>query len=102
MGSKKMRMYLMPTLSDKQKLDRLDLSLNEIDADALTFGKKYNEVMIDEALFYLRKDGVKARCMKNPDGSWSTFETARTKSKRFVVERRRGGRESVSRNEIVI
>ena len=67
MGSKKMRMYLMPTLNDKQKLDRLDFALNEVGTARMEFGKKCNEVMIDEAWFYLRKDGRKVRMMKNPD-----------------------------------
>ena len=50
----------------------------------LEFGTKYDEVMIDEAWYYLRANGQRVRMIKNEDGTWSSFETIRTRSKAHI------------------
>lgn len=87
LGVKERRQYLHPTLNRGHKIDRLDWTLNEIEENAqgcLNFSDNYNAVHIDEAFYYLRKDGARVKMYKKQNGVYQTFETVRTKSKRFV------------------
>ena len=84
LGTKRLNSYLFPTLTNKQKFNRIDFALNEVGVPSMKFGEKLDEVMIDEAWYYLRTDGTRIRMLKNPDGTWSTFEVERTRNKRYL------------------
>ena len=88
LGTKKLRQYIHPTLTLKQKVNRMDWVLNEVknpeNLDSLCFIDNFNTVHLDEAWYYMRVDGRAVRMLKNADGTWSTFETVRSRSKRYI------------------
>ena len=87
LGSKHMVQYLQPTLNRGHLLNRLDWTINEtvvLSDGTVTFTDNRNTVHADEAWYYLRRDGTKVRMMKLQNGEYQTFETVRTKSKRYI------------------
>ena len=86
-GAKHAASYLKPTLTTAHMLNRLDWVINEATANVngdISFTDNYNTVHIDEAWYYMRRGGTRARMMRLPNGEHQTFETNRTKSKRYI------------------
>ena len=77
-------MCCVTAMHNSTELPSLTLLVGE--RSQLSFRRQYDAVHIDEAWFYLRNDGVAVKCLKNEDGSYSTFEVARTRHKRHVAK----------------